>query len=164
MTRVIHREWANLKRVTESLFAPKLQGRLVLHHSPYSMNGTPSTRQWITLDGEIIWDYPVMFYTEYEAQYPRIKPSLLINKSWWDWYDGDTARTLGRYIDTPHAELLEPVLQDHYGLCDILRAADRRIGFARLAWWSFTGNPWPAARRVMGVRFEGRKPKTRRRA
>ena len=41
---------------------------------------------------------------------------------------------LREYIDTPSSELMTKKFEgDHWGLTDILRAADRRIGRRRLA-------------------------------
>lgn len=139
----------------EGLFAPQLRGRLKIHHTPHAMRGQPGSRHWLTLDGEIIWDFPTMFSTERAAELPHIDPDHLVNLDWcWDTWSRDTPRMLGAYLDTPREELFEPIHGDHYGLGNILRAADRRIGFGRVAFWAFTSlSNAPAARAVMGVRF-----------
>ena len=83
-------------------------------------------RYWITVDKQIIWDFPAMFLDEYGLGY----------------CDGETIRTyymdsenytwiadvIRGYIDTPKAELLTVMFEkDKFGLVDVFRKYDRRI-------------------------------------
>jgi hypothetical protein len=151
-----------MKRQIEGLFAPQLVGRLEVHHHRFAAKGTFCHREWVTLDGEVIWDYPAPFTVGNEREQPHVDPRYFHYHHWgeYHWY---TQQTIGSYLDAPRDELFGPLTGDHYGLGNILRAADRRIGFERLAWWAFMELRYaPPARRIMGVRFESRKPKARR--
>jgi hypothetical protein len=87
-------------------------------------------RYWITLNKETIWDYPKQFATKngvvknlsgFEAQYPYVTDV------------GDISELVREYIDTPKVEIFNKVFNDdRWGLINILRAADRRIGRRRL--------------------------------
>jgi len=91
---------------------------------------TDLPRYWITLNKEIIFDYPKQFATDdgrvrnltgFEAGYPHTTDI------------SDITDLIRDYIDTPKEELLTRIFQDDYwGLINILRAADRRIGIRRL--------------------------------
>ena len=100
---------------------------------------TDLPRYWITLGKEVIWDYPKQFVTKdgtvknlsgsgaktffsrLTVTYPYIND---IN---------DISRLIREYIDTPKEEILSKVFEnDHWGLINILRSADRRIGERRL--------------------------------
>jgi hypothetical protein len=146
-----------MQRVMESLWADSLKGRLTCETIWYPADGCPGERMILRLDGEVIWDYPMQFYGD-SANPPRYGAAIF--KSYGSWYYDPPTKIVGRYIDTPRDELFLPMKQDDYLLGDILRAADRRIGYKRLIWWAafeMTGNGNPA-RKVLGVRFEN-KPK-----
>lgn len=97
-----------------------------------SQSGSTSLpRYWITLDKEIIWDYPKDFVTEggiiknYGGEVSRYYPYLT------DVYD--ISNLIREYIDTPKEQLLnKQFIHDKWGLINILRAADRRVGARRL--------------------------------
>lgn len=148
--------WPNMQRVMESLWADSLKGRLTCETVWHPADGCPGARMILRLDGETIWDYPTDFFGDANNQ-PRFGKYIIKNYGSW-YYDAPT-RIVGRYIDTPRDELFLPMKDDDYGLGDILRAADRRVGYKRLVWWSVfemqgNGNP---ARRVLAARFEGKK-------
>jgi hypothetical protein len=85
-------------------------------------------RYWITLGKKIIWDYPRQFVQL--PSHPQREPLKHYPYS----TDVPTISSLIReYIDTPEAQLLtRPFDGDHWGLSNILRAADRRLGAQRL--------------------------------
>jgi hypothetical protein len=84
-------------------------------------------RYWITLDKETIWDYPKQFVG-------RAHPSRAQTK----WYPyttdvPDISNLIREYIDTPKEELFDKEFtSDHWGLTNILKASDKRIGNRRL--------------------------------
>lgn len=84
-------------------------------------------RYWITLNGETIWDYPKDFVNNKDgletdlANYPYMT------------YVPAISALIREYIDTPKEELLNKHFEtDHWGLIDLLRASDKRIGIRRL--------------------------------
>jgi hypothetical protein len=89
---------------------------------------TDCPRYWITLDKEIIWDYPKDFI---DLKHPQRKPGYCYPYG----TDISNISSLFReYIDTPKEELLtKHFKKDHWGLINILRAMDRRIGTRRLS-------------------------------
>ena len=96
--------------------------------SQYGSSGLP--RYWITLGKETIFDYPKQFALKgggvrnlsgFIAGYPH-RTDI-----------SDISILIREYIDTPKDEILSKVFDDdHWGLINILRAADRRIGTKRL--------------------------------
>jgi hypothetical protein len=125
--------WSKLQsafyRVVTRDVRVQLQCRVVRMNSGSGSTNLP--RYWITLDKETIWSYPDQFaipgggtkrvdsakvtYYPYVTDVPAI--SELIRE----------------YIDTPVGELLSKQFSnDHWGLVNILRAADRRIGQRQL--------------------------------
>jgi hypothetical protein len=89
---------------------------------------TPLGRYWITLGDQTIWDYPKDFVGTFH--------SLRANLKFYP-YDTDVSMTsdvIREYIDTPKEELLTKNFEtDLWGLVDILRAADKRVGSRRLS-------------------------------
>ncbi len=84
-------------------------------------------RYWITLDKEIIWDYPKQFINTPHPD--REKPEHFPYGT----DISDISNLFREYIDTPKAELLSKAFEnDHWGLINILRAADRRHGKEQL--------------------------------
>lgn len=103
------------------------------------------------LDGKVIWDFPHDFMSDGTPQHQRLG-------SWGQrTYQGGTNMVESlccEYLDRPRAELFEPFSDDHWGLVEVLRAADRRVGFRRLtvaALLMSSGND--AARQVLAARF-----------
>ena len=122
-------QWSKLQKRLYDLISPELD--LQIHCGVYRMQShygsTDLPRYWITLDKEIIWDYPKML-----AEQPQLGKSPL------KWYPygtnvGDISDLLREYIDTPAEDLLEKEFpNDRWGLTNILKSADRRFGRRRL--------------------------------
>jgi hypothetical protein len=102
-------------------------------------NGQPtwklrSSKVLDTLDKDIIFDYPKQFVTDDGS----VKNLSEHNTRYYTRYPykndvSDISNLIREYIDTPKDELLtKQFLNDHWGLIDILHAADRRIGTRRL--------------------------------
>ena len=122
-------QWSKLQKRLYDLISPDLD--LQIHCGVYRMQSqygsTDLPRYWITLNKEIIWDYPKMLIGQ-----PQLGKSPL------KWYPygtdiGDISDLLREYIDTSAEDLLEKeFVNDHWGLTNILKSADRRFGRRRL--------------------------------
>ena len=127
--RTNRRPWSKLQRQLYLLFDPRLD--LQIHCNVVRMNTrrgrTDLPRYWITLDGETLWDYPGQFVIpgggtrRYDSPFIKGYP-----------YQTDVpaiSDLIREYIDTPAEEILTRIFAgDHWGLVNILRAADRRVG------------------------------------
>ena len=142
------KRWSKLQRDVAALWVDGLD--LQLHCSAYRMNSqrgsTDIPRYWFTLNGEIIWDYPKDFSKAHPGREPMGNYPYLTDVS--------AISTLIRtYIDTPKEEVMSTLFtEDQWGLINILRAADKRIGSRRLPELkSKTGNI--AARKIIAARI-----------
>ena len=124
------KRWSKLQK---ELYLIRAEGlNMQIHCSIYRMNSQRGQanipRYWITIDGEIIWDYPKDFIKQTNPD--RENP---------DWYPYVTdipsiSDLIREYIDTPKKEILEKEFRtDHWGLINILRAGDKRVGDRRLS-------------------------------
>ena len=96
---------------------------LQIHCSVYCMNsqrgGTDLPRYWITLGKEILFDYPKV--APERGDYPYMTEV------------SDISALFREYLDTPKEQLpAKRFDDDRYGLTDLLKAADARLGPARL--------------------------------
>lgn len=124
--------WSKLQKRLYLLFDPKInlqiQCRLVRMDSRRGSTDIP--RYWMTLDKEVIWDYPGQFKSE-NGTVTRADSHKVV------YYPHQTdvsliSELIREYIDTPECEILSKQFDnDHWGLVNILRAADRRIGLRR---------------------------------
>ena len=117
--------WSKLQKQLYAIMDPTIKFQIQCR--VYAMDSlcgrTDLPRYWITLGHETIWDYPRQFI---DTPHPgREKPSHYP-------YGTDISaisELLREYIDTPREQLLSKQFEnDHWGLINILRAADRRIG------------------------------------
>lgn len=117
------KRWSKLKKKVEALWAPNLD--MVIHcnsvrrytnHDHYDLE-----HHWIVLNGEVVWDRM--------AEFPYTFPTR-------------TSQVLDQYLMCPVDELLTRKFdEDHFGLGDVLRAADRRLGKTRLFAWRLSMPP-----------------------
>ncbi len=123
------KRWSKLQK---QLYALRASGiNFQIHCSVYRMQSqrgnTDIPRYWITLGKEIIWAYPKDFID---------KPSPFREKPHHYPYGtdiSDISELFREYLDTPKELLLSKQFEhDHWGLINILRAADRRFGYRRL--------------------------------
>jgi len=106
----------------------QIQCRKYRMDSEYGSTDLP--RYWITIikgeNKETIWDYPKDFI---DLKHPKRT----------EWYPHQTdisaiSNLIREYIDTPKEQLLTKTFDnDYWGLINILRAADKRIGHRRLS-------------------------------
>lgn len=141
--------WSKLQREISKLIDPAI--RFQIHCAAYRMDSQRGSanlpRYWITLGRAIIWDYPRDFI---ERPRPDRKPAASYPYA----TDvPDISALIREYIDTPKDVLLNKRFTlDYWGLADILRAADRRLGRRSLeALRSKTTNE--AARQVIDRRL-----------
>ena len=143
------RLWSKLQKEIYDLTDEKINFQIhcVAHRMTWTSSTTP-TRYWITLDKEILWDYPKDFVEKYtrEVKYKADVETHVCNefrlrdvngKEHYGYPYGceisEISDTIREYIDTPKDELFEKVFEsDDWGITDILKAADRRIGKERL--------------------------------
>lgn len=127
------RPWSKLQREIYDLLSPDIH--LQIHCTSYPMrsqNGgsTNLPRYWITLDKDVIWDYPRDFVAK-----NRCVRNFQGEECWYPYLTDISAisELIREYIDTPKEDILsKPFTHDKWGLINILRAADRRIGVRRL--------------------------------
>ena len=119
------KRWSKLQRQLYTIIDPtikfQIQCRIYAMDSECGSTGLP--RYWITLGREVIWDYPRQFVDTSHPQ--RVHPTCYP-------YDTDISaisELIREYIDTPRNQLLSKHFEnDHWGLINILRAADSRVG------------------------------------
>lgn len=122
--------WSKLQKQIYDLIDPQI--KFQIHCRVYRMNSqrgsTDLPRYWISLGKETVWDYPKDFVE---------KPSPDRTPIEYYPYDSDVSgisNLIREYIDTPREELLNKEFStDHWGLINILRAADRRFGKKQLS-------------------------------
>jgi hypothetical protein len=123
--------WSKLQKQLYRLFDPgiRLQVQCRLVRMASGRGSTDLPRYWITLGKETLWDYPGDFLLP--GGVTRHADSYETNP--WPYpYQTDISlisALIREYIDTPVSCLLtRRFTNDHWGLVNILRAADRRIG------------------------------------
>jgi len=136
----MRKRWSKIQSRIYSLFDPKL--KLQIHCAAFrdgcDYGQLYAGRYWVTLDKQNIWDFPKQF----------LNPST----SWNDenlsathlieiegvmhgcvYIVSDISALIREYIDTPLENLLNKKFEnDKFGLTEILKAADRRIGKKKL--------------------------------
>jgi hypothetical protein len=149
------RAWSKLKKRVESLWLPAL--KLAIHCTVYvettSHGVYESPRHWIAFNKEIIWDFPSMFL---KWKHPNVqKPLEYLDETYHGWYRAsDVSVLLHEYVDVPRDGLLQySFTDDYWGLTDILRAADRRLGRERLVSWGESLPPDSPGRKLLAARF-----------
>lgn len=129
------RRWSKLQKELYLIIDPRIDFQL--HCSVYrmqsQMGSTDLPRYWITLNKEIIFDYPKQFVnSEGLIDNLSVRGKDMVYP--YNCEDISHISDLIRaYIDTPVDEIMtKHYEQDLWGLANILRAADRRIGLRRL--------------------------------
>lgn len=115
------KRWSKLQKQIYLIIDDKID--LQIHCSMYRMNSQQGSvdlpRYWISLNKEIIFDYPKIA-TSKEA-YPYITDISNISN------------LFREYLDTPKNQILtQNFTADEYGITDLLKAADKRIGVEKL--------------------------------
>lgn len=130
----MHR-WSKLQKKLYLIMDPKINFQI--HCSVYrmqsQMGSTDLPRYWITLNKDIIFDYPKQFVNK-DGMINNLSPHG--KDIGYPHNSGDIpaiSLLIRDYIDTPVDEIMTKHFeQDFWGLANILRSADRRIGSRRL--------------------------------
>lgn len=156
-------EWERMIERITLLWAPSLRSRLRFVNHRYTNKGSPAPRVELLLDGERIWCFPDDYLDAHTQGWVSHPYRVMRSGGWTDYSARDLYGTFRNYLDTPRDKLLEPIeglkLSKtefcDYHVHDILRAADRRIGYKRLLWWTITemGSGASPARKVLTARF-----------
>jgi hypothetical protein len=115
------KRWSKLQHELRNVFVPglKLDVQCRVYRTA-SQRGSELPRYWVSLRRETIWDYPKDFAASKET-YPYVADV------------SDISDLLREYIDTPRSQLLHRTFgDDRWGITDVLKAADRRLGLRRL--------------------------------
>ncbi len=125
LQRVNMPRWSKLQKEIYKLLDPQLdlQIQCRVYRMESQRGSTKLPRFWVTLANEIIWEYPRKIADHNQRHLNR--------KSWYP-YQSDVSlisETIREYTDTPKKEILSKIFKgDYWGLTNILKAADRRIG------------------------------------
>ena len=130
------KRWSKLQKQLYELVDESIDFKL--HCTVYRMQSrrgsTDLSRYFITLAGEIIFDYP----KDFALKDGRIKSLAQGGAPLAKFYPYDSGisgigELIREYIDTPKDELFKKHFDaDEWGLANILKAADKRIGKRRL--------------------------------
>lgn len=129
------KKWSKLQKELYLIIDSKIDFQI--HCTVYPMRGDRATslcpRYWITIGKEIVFDYPKDF-TDKNGHVPHHYAHISQQANYPYYSDASLISNLIReYIDTPVADVLTRNFEnDYWGLTDIFRAADKRIGQRRL--------------------------------
>ena len=112
------RRWSKLQHRLHEILDPNI--RLQFHCAVYRIPGHVDTvcpRYFLMLNGEIIWDWPKDYSGDlsYEEMYLVYRSSA-----------SDLSDLIAEYLNAERKTALS--LNDGWGILDILKASDRRIG------------------------------------
>lgn len=139
------RRWSKLQHRLQEIFAPNI--RLQFHCAIYRIPGHVDTvcpRYFLMLNSEIIWDWP-RNYTEglsHEEMYLVYRSSA-----------SSLSDLIAEYLNADWETAI--ALKDEWGIADILRAVDRRIG--RRQWDGLLENINPKVSNAVGKIISSRK-------
>jgi hypothetical protein len=124
------KRWSKLQKQVERLFAQKLSLRIQCTEIRTTSKNEGALAEvlgvfTVRLGKEEIWSFPKQFI-DYWTEYPDGGNQYSFGVS-------DINIILREYLDTPKDELLEKEFKrDYFGITNILKAADRRIGLKRI--------------------------------
>lgn len=135
------KRWSSLQRELYKIIDEQINFQI--HLSKYRMQSqygsTDLPRYWITLDNEIIFDYPKQFVGESNGETTLRNGNITRNLNGeiahypYQTDISEISNLIREYIDTPKEEVFTNHFEnDYWGLINILKAADKRIGRRRL--------------------------------
>lgn len=135
--------WSKLQKSLYLIVSDKVNFQI--HCSVFRMNSQRGSidlpRYWITIDKEIVFDYPKQFLDKDENKYPYETQISAISSCIRD------------YIDCPVNLLPQKKFDgDLWGLTDILKAVDKRLGKEKLLAYLSSCNS--VIREILNKRFE----------
>ena len=115
------RRWTKLR----SRLYPLMIDNFQIHIALWRMGAEPIPRFWITLgcgtEQQVVFDYPHCETSIQERQKIKWQNHMMV-----------FSELMSEYINTSSTELIEKTwTNDKYGLTDIFKACDRRIGYRR---------------------------------
>jgi len=129
-------QWSFLKKKLENLFCPELKIQFYANAYKIGRSSCPMVRYHLTLDSEVIWDFPKDF-------------KEIRDKGDYHCFSGyqRISELVKEYVNTPVSELLVREYTDnwyvrakdkpiHLGLVELFLACDRRLGKERLFAWA----------------------------
>lgn len=128
------KRWSKLQKELYLIVDPAIDFQI--HCATYPMRSqygnTDLPRYWITLGKEIVFDYPKQFVLS-DGTVRNYAPDGIHQNYPYNTDVSDISALIREYIDTPISEIATKHFEnDYWGLANILRAADRRIGQRRL--------------------------------
>ena len=123
------KRWSKLQKELYGIRTSDIN--MQIHCSIYRMKSSRGTtdipRYWITVNKQVVWDYPKDFIHNTESQRSDLKYYPYVTDI------SEISSLIRENIDTLKDELLSKDFNnDHWGLTYILKAIDRRIGKRRL--------------------------------
>ena len=127
MDESMAKRWSKLQKRLYNLRDKNIDFQI--HCAVYEMNsndghhGNKLPRYFITVQKKIIFDYPKEFDTNHffdSTTYPWLTDM------------GDISDVIEEYIQCPESEFLRDFVNDKWGITDIFKVCDRRIGKRRL--------------------------------
>ncbi len=121
------KRWSKLQHRLYNLMDMSLDFQI--HCCLYEMNSNDGyhssklPRYFITIEKEIIWDYPKQFDTTLRYGFQSYP---------WDKEISEISDVIEEYIQRPFDEIMDECKDDKWGITDILRVCDRRLGKRRL--------------------------------
>lgn len=129
------KRWSSLQRELYKIIDERI--KFQIHLSKYRMDSqygsTGLPRYWITFGDEIIFDYPKQFADA--AANGNFVKNLSGKKKYFPYETdiSDISDLIREYIDTPKDIVFQKHFEnDNWGLVNIFKAADKRIGKRRL--------------------------------
>lgn len=126
------KRWSKLQKELYLLIDSSINFQIhcVVYRMQSQSGSTDLPRYWITLDKDIIFDYPKQFLDDKilgeDTQHTQIGYPYYTEVQ-------DISVLLREYIDTPAKDIFyKKFIDDNWGLTDILKAADKRIGKRRI--------------------------------
>ena len=147
--------WSKLKKELVKLWVEDL--KLDIHQAVYRMDSQRGSsdlpRYFLTLNQDIIYDFPKDFKNEVlSSGYAKNNQVQTVYP-----YEGTVSKlsqVIREYIDTPVAEVLDKQFDQDFGLSNILKSADRRIGKNKLKEWSKTLPKSSPVHKILANRFK----------
>lgn len=144
------KRWSKLQSKLYNIIDDKVDFQI--HMALYAYNAKNSgygkerllPRYWITIGKEIVFDYPKECDTTYKYgsdSYP------------WDNDITDISNIIEEYINSSKDTIMNPFINDKWGITDILRACDRRVGKGRLR-ELYNKDPSDAVKNIINLRLK----------
>ena len=133
------KRWSKIQKELYNIVDPKINFQIQC--SIYKTNSSWVTKDgkgretvprfWITIDKKVVWDYPQMFLDckwrsqKLDREDYTIRDTYYYNENY-TW----VSNVIRQYLNTPREQLASfSTKLDDFGLVDILRSVDRRIGW-----------------------------------